>query len=64
MPITVYVDMVADLFHLGHVEFLRKAKEHGDVLKVGIHNDETVEGSKRKPVDFATEVQPNKAVRR
>ena len=50
MPITVYVDMVADLFHLGHVEFLRKAKEHGDVLKVGVRNDETAEGYKRKPV--------------
>lgn len=50
MPIIVYVDMVADLFHLGHVEFLRKAREYGDVLKVGIHNDETVEGYKRTPI--------------
>ena len=23
----VYVDMVADLFHYGHMEFLRKARE-------------------------------------
>lgn len=50
MPIIVYVDMVADLFHVGHVEFLRRAKEHGDILKVGIHNDKTVESYKRQPI--------------
>lgn len=50
MPIVVYVDMVADLFHLGHVDFLRRAKEYGDILKVGIHNDKTVESYKRQPI--------------
>ena len=39
----VYVDMVADLFHYGHVNFLRQAKSHGDFLLVGVHSDETVE---------------------
>ena len=42
--------MVADLFHWGHVELLRKAKEHGEKLIVGIHNDDTVMLYKRKPV--------------
>jgi len=42
--------MVADLFHYGHVELLRRAKNHGDKLIVGIHNDETVMEYKRKPV--------------
>jgi len=46
----VYVDMVADLFHYGHVNFLRQAKSHGDVLIVGIHADETVESYKRSPI--------------
>ena len=46
----VYADMVADLFHAGHVEFLRRARELGDELVVGIHSDETVAGYKRAPV--------------
>jgi cytidyltransferase-like protein len=46
----VYVDMVADLFHPGHVEFLRKAKTFGSTLVVGIHSDDTVESYKRRPL--------------
>ena len=46
----VYVDMVADLFHFGHANFLRAAREHGDYLKVGIHSDEVVRGYKRTPI--------------
>ena len=38
----VYVDMVADLFHYGHVEFLKKARGLGDYLLVGIHSDDVV----------------------
>ncbi len=46
----VYADMVADLFHHGHAEFLRRARELGDALVVGIHSDATVESYKRRPV--------------
>jgi cytidyltransferase-like protein len=46
----VYVDMVADLFHYGHVEFLRRARAMGDELVVGIHSDDTVEHYKRRPI--------------
>ena len=46
----VYADMVADLFHYGHVEFLKKARELGDYLIVGIHADEILEDYKRKPI--------------
>ena len=48
--IRIYVDMVADLFHAGHVNFLRQAKSLGDQLVVGIHADETVAEYKRQPI--------------
>eukprot|EP00180_Rhodochaete_pulchella_P002797 Plantae.Rhodophyta-Rhodochaete_pulchella.ctg437.p1 GENE.Plantae.Rhodophyta-Rhodochaete_pulchella.ctg437~~Plantae.Rhodophyta-Rhodochaete_pulchella.ctg437.p1 ORF type:complete len:350 (+),score=57.71 Plantae.Rhodophyta-Rhodochaete_pulchella.ctg437:142-1050(+) len=38
----VYVDGAFDMFHYGHIETLRKAKELGDFLLVGIHDDVTV----------------------
>ena len=46
----VYVDMVADLFHYGHVEFLKKASALGDHLLVGINSDEAVQANKRDPI--------------
>jgi ethanolamine-phosphate cytidylyltransferase len=38
----VYVDGDWDLFHLGHVGLLKKAREMGDYVVVGIHDDATV----------------------
>lgn len=46
----VYVDMVADLFHFGHVEMLRRARLLGDELVVGLHSDEDCAAYKRPPV--------------
>lgn len=46
----IYVDMVADLFHINHVSFLKKCKEKCNLLYVGIHSDKTVEKYKRKPI--------------
>ena len=45
-----YTDMCADLFHYGHVCFLQRVKQFGDLLYVGIHNDETILSYKRKPI--------------
>ncbi len=42
--------MVADLFHYGHVNFLKQASTHGDFLLVGVHADKTVESYKRRPI--------------
>lgn len=42
--------MVADLFHYGHVNFLRQARGQGDYLMVGIHADEVVMSYKRRPI--------------
>ncbi|KAA8535723.1 hypothetical protein F0562_030714 [Nyssa sinensis] len=38
----VYIDGAFDLFHAGHVEVLKKARQLGDFLLVGIHTDQTV----------------------
>ncbi|KAI9228551.1 MAG: hypothetical protein DHS80DRAFT_27209 [Piptocephalis tieghemiana] len=38
----VYVDGAFDLFHAGHIEFLKKAKSQGDYLLVGVHEDQTI----------------------
>ncbi|XP_057548322.1 ethanolamine-phosphate cytidylyltransferase [Amaranthus tricolor] len=42
----VYIDGAFDLFHAGHVEILRLARELGDFLLVGIHTDQTVSAKK------------------
>ena len=42
--------MVADLFHCGHVEFLKKARALGGYLLVGVCTDKTVEMHKGRPI--------------
>ena len=46
----VYVDMVGDLFHAGHVTLLREARRHGDWLVVGVLSDDTAASYKRRPI--------------
>lgn len=38
----VYIDGAFDLFHVGHVEILKVARQEGDFLLVGVHTDEDV----------------------
>ena len=46
----VYVDVVCDLFHAGHVEFFRKARALGDRLIVGLVSDEDAMTYKPAPI--------------
>ena len=46
----VYVDMVGDLFHAGHVSLLREARRQGDWLVVGVLSDEAAASYKRRPI--------------
>ena len=50
MTTRVYVDMVGDLFHMGHVEFLERARTCGDWLIVGVLFDEVAAAYKRRPI--------------
>ncbi|MGW5868879.1 adenylyltransferase/cytidyltransferase family protein [Streptomyces sp. NPDC055239] len=46
----VYVDMVGDLFHPGHVALLKAARACGERLLVGVFSDEVVTKYKRRPI--------------
>lgn len=49
----VFTNGVFDILHRGHVEYLSKAKELGDILIVGMNNDSSVrriKGEKRPVV--------------
>jgi len=48
--IIVYADGTFDLFHTGHIEFLKKAKSFGTKLYVGVLHDDCVESYKRVPI--------------
>jgi cytidyltransferase-like protein len=47
---TVYCDGVYDMTHFGHMEHFIQSAKHGDYLKVGVHDDETVMTYKRRPI--------------
>ena len=42
--------MVADLFPIGHIQFLRRARALGDHLTVGLVTDRRAASYKRKPI--------------
>ena len=44
----VYIDGAFDILHIGHIETLKKAKELGDFLYVGVHDDATVNNHRGK----------------
>ena len=46
----VYVDMVGDLFHIGHLNLLRNAKSMCDKLIVGVTSDDLVAYKYKKSI--------------
>lgn len=53
-PVRIYIDGCFDMMHFGHANALRQASKCGDVLVVGLVNDEEVERNKG-----STPLQPN-----
>jgi len=50
----VYVPGEWDLFHIGHVRFLQRAKDQGDFVLVGCYDDETIHRKKGKNYPLQT----------
>jgi cytidyltransferase-like protein len=48
--IRIYASMVGDLFHYGHVEFLKQARALGTYLIVGMISDDVATTYKRQPI--------------
>jgi len=51
----VYVNIIGDLFHYGHILFFTEALKNGDNLIVGLLNDNDSQLIKRKPIMTLTE---------
>lgn len=54
-PNTVYVDGAFDGYTVGQVEFLRKAREYGTWLVVGLHSDDVVFARRKRRPFFTME---------
>ncbi|RKO99384.1 hypothetical protein CXG81DRAFT_5343, partial [Caulochytrium protostelioides] len=59
--VRVWVDGCFDMMHYGHANVLCQARQFGDVLVVGVHNDKAIEHNKGPPV--VSEAERYEAVR-
>jgi rfaE bifunctional protein nucleotidyltransferase chain/domain len=53
----VFTNGCFDLLHVGHLHSFREAKQHGDVLIVGLNSDESVRALKGQDRPFVPETQ-------
>ncbi len=53
----VFTNGCFDVLHAGHVDYLAKAKECGDVLIVGLNSDSSVKEIKGKKRPIVTELE-------
>ena len=60
-----YTTGVYDMFHIGHLNIIRRAKEQCDYLIVGVSTDELVQSEKAKTpvINFQERVEIVKAIR-
>ena len=49
MGLRLYTGGTFDLFHAGHVEFLKRCKEIADTVTVSLNSDQFIEKYKGKP---------------
>ena len=54
-PPRIYIDLIGDLFHVGHLRHLDKAKSLGGTLVVGVFDDAAVERLSHVPVNTLEE---------
>jgi len=45
---TVYATMAGDIFHAGHIKFIKAAKKLGDTLIIGLHPNDVIKKYKHK----------------
>lgn len=48
--IRVYASVCGDLFHIGHLKYLKQSRELGDYMIVGVLTDEAIKEYKREPI--------------
>jgi cytidyltransferase-like protein len=48
--IRAYLDMAADMFHIGHLNLIKRSRNMSDYLIVGVHSDLDIASYKRLPI--------------
>lgn len=65
MPVIGYAPGAYDLFHIGHLNILKRAREHCDRLIVGVVTDDVLTRVKARPpvIPFAERIEIVRSIR-